>query len=266
MQDSSGPLAKAVADLRQGLLAYRSWGLLGWYEIKQRYRRSFLGPFWLSISTAVMVGGMGPLYGRLFGQPISEFLPYIAVSMVVWQFISTTIIDSCQVFINAESYIRQIKLPLTLHVYRLIWKNLIIFFHNVAVVLPLVLIISPAINANLLLAPIGLLCLSANAVWLSLLLGILCARFRDIPLMVASVVQIAFFLTPVFWKAEMLGTHAWVADFNPFFHFLELVRAPMLGGQVSALTWIVVLGTTVIGYVLALMFFSRFRTRIAYWL
>jgi lipopolysaccharide transport system permease protein len=62
----------AARDLHTGLTSIHVWPLLAWYEIRQRYRRSALGPFWLTISTGILVAGMGPLYGRLFGQEVSS--------------------------------------------------------------------------------------------------------------------------------------------------------------------------------------------------
>ena len=259
-------LALALADLRNGLASVHVWAMLGWQEIRQRYRRSVIGPFWLTLSTAVLVGAMGPLYGRLFGQELSAFFPYLAIGLVVWQFMAAMINDSTQVFLAAEPFIKQIRLPFTVHVLRMLWRNAIIFAHN-AVIIALVMAFFPNTwSWSIPLALVGVLALLLNGLWVATLLGALCARFRDIPLVVASLVQVAFFLTPVLWKAETLGRHRWAADINPLFHFIELVRAPLLGTMPSALSWIAVGAVTVAGFLVMIPFFSRFRGRIAYWL
>src|SRR5262245_33855549 len=114
--------------------------MLGWQDIKQRYRRSVIGPFWITISYGAMVAGMGPLYGRLLQQDVSAYLPYLAVSFVVWFLISGIINDACNAFIGAEGYIKEVRLPLTVHVLRIVWRNVIIFVHNCLIVIIVALI------------------------------------------------------------------------------------------------------------------------------
>ena len=105
-----------------------------------------------------------------------------------------------------------------------------------------------------------------NGIWLSLLLGLLSARYRDIPQIITSLAQLLFFITPIFWRPEMLSTNRWIADWNPIFHLIELVRAPLLGNPVPATSWLVALAVTLSGWLFALAFFARYRARIAYWL
>jgi ABC-type polysaccharide/polyol phosphate export permease len=255
----------AVKDIIDGISSIHIWPLLGWQEIQQRYRRSILGPFWLTLSTGALIAGMGPLYGRLLNQPIGDYFSYLAIGFVVWILISTVIIESCVVFIAAEGFIKQIRLPFTVHVARLVWKNLIIFGHNFVIVALVLLFFQPSWNWHIWLMPLGVLLIAVNGIWLGLLLGLICARFRDIPQIVGSLVQIAFFLTPVMWKSSMLGKYEWSVKWNPLFHFLEIVRAPLLGGTVSAVTWQAVAAITIVGFALTLIFMARFRSRIAYW-
>ena len=258
-------LTLAVEDLKEGICDIYIWPMLGWLEIKQRYRRSVLGPFWLTISTGALIGGMGPLYGRLFGLDISTYFPYLAISFIVWTFIAGIINDACTAFISAEGYIKQIKVPLTVHILRMVWKNLIIFAHNLVIIFAVLLFWPPAVDWHVALIPLGVLAIAINGVWLGILLGLLCARFRDIPQIVNSLVLIAFFLTPVIWKASMLGRNQWAATWNPLYHFLEVVRAPLVAGATNWFSWTVVLGITIVGYTVSFVMFARYRARVAYW-
>ncbi|MBL8528904.1 MAG: ABC transporter permease [Burkholderiales bacterium] len=258
-------LLAALRDLTQGARMARVWSLLAWQEVRQRYRRSILGPFWLTISMGAMVAAVGPLYGRLLNQDVSTYFPYLAISLVLWNFLASLTNESCQSFIAAEEYIRNVKLPMTVHVMRVVWRNLIIFAHNFVIVVVVYLFLAPPPGWHLLELPLGLIAIVVNAIWIGLLLGMLCARFRDIPQIVASLVQVTFFLTPVLWKADMLGRHILAAQINPYFHFLEAVRQPLLGQSAGMQSWLVVLGITVAGFTITLLFFARFRSRIAYW-
>jgi ABC-2 type transport system permease protein len=262
---SSGSLQRAVQDVREGVLAVHVWPTLGWQEIRQRYRRSMLGPFWLTISIGVLIGGMGPLYSRLFGQQIGSYFPHLAVSFVMWTLLANLINESCMAFIAAEGLIKQTRMALTIHVLRVIWKNLIIFFHHAVILVVVLAFFPPPLSAGLLTVPLAILAIAVNAVWLGLFLGMLCARFRDIPLIMQSVVQVMFFLTPVLWKPETLGRHVWAAQWNPINHVLEIVRVPLLEGRVPGVSWLAVLAMTAVGFGVVLPLFARYRARIAYW-
>ena len=256
---------KALRDLVYGLSAIHVWPMLAWQEIRQRYRRSVLGPFWLTLSTSLLLLGLGPLYGKLFGQSLSDYFPHLVIGFVVWLLISGLINEGCNAFIAAEGLIKQTRMPLSVHVVRVVFRNLIVFAHHLVIIVLAMLVYPPEIGWALLSVPLGVLALAANGIWIGLLGGLLCARFRDVPLIVQSLVQVSFFLTPVLWKAGSLGRLEWVAEANPFYHFLEVVRAPLMGGSVPITSWLFVLGVTATGSVIGFAIFARFRARIAYW-
>jgi len=258
-------LAKAMRDLRVGILSVHIWPTLAWQEIRQRYRRSVLGPFWLTISIGVLIAGMGPLYSRLFGQATSSYFPHLAVSFVVWMLLASLINEGCTCFMVAEGLIKEGHMPLTVHVLRVVWKNVIIFAHHALIFLILFLFYPPPLTWTLLLVPLAVVAIAVNALWVGLLLGMLCARFRDIPLIIQSIVQVMFFLTPVLWQPGYLGRHAWAAQWNPLNHLLEIVRVPLLDGRAAAGSWAAVLAMTLVGFALVVPVFARFRARIAYW-
>jgi homopolymeric O-antigen transport system permease protein len=261
----SSKIGAALRDLREGFASIHIWPMLALQEIRQRYRRSLLGPLWLTISMGAMLGAMGPIYASLLKQPLGTYFAYLAVSFVSWSLVANLINESCSAFIVAEGYIKDTKLPLSVHALRCVWRNLIVFAHNFLIVLLVVLWYRPGDSSRYLLFPLGLLAMAANGLWLAILFGLIGARFRDIPQTVATLVQVAFFVTPVMWRVDMLGQNRWIAEMNPLYHLLEVVREPLLGTPPSALSWKVVLTITVMGYLITLSFFSRFRGRIAYW-
>ena len=258
-------LKRAVADLFGGVLTYHVWATLGWQDIKQRYRRSVLGPFWLTISTGVMVAGIGLLYARIFNQETKDYIPYLAIGLVVWNFLAALINESCTAFIAADQIIKQVKLPLTIHVSRVIWRNVIMFAHNAVILLIVELIYRKGSLLSVVLVLPGLLLILLNGLWVCLLLGVLCARFRDIPQIITNLVQVTFFMTPIMWQFGLLGSRSYLAEWNPFFHAIELVRAPLLsaGYPVSSLVFLCLMFA--FGFPLSLALFTRFRARVAYW-
>jgi ABC-type polysaccharide/polyol phosphate export permease len=243
------------------------WWSLAWQDTKQRYRRSFLGPFWITVSTGVLIGAMGPLYGALLGQDVSSYLQHLAISLIIWFFISAMINEAGTVFVGAENYIKQVSLPLSVHIFRLLAKNIVMLAHNAVIIVLVLIFLPPAQWRTLWLFPFGLLLVVGNLFWIALLLAVLSARFRDIPQLMTNVVQVAFFLSPIIWKADMLGPrNRFVADYNPLFHFMEVIRAPLLGASIHAVSWVVTSSLLVLGSVAAFLVFARLRARVPYWL
>jgi ABC-2 type transport system permease protein len=258
-------LLRALTDVGNGIGSVHIWPMLGWQEIRQRYRRSFLGPFWLTLSTAVLVAALGPIYGRLMGQSTAGYVEYIAVGIVLWQFLAALMVDGCQTFIASEGFIKQTRLPLTVYALGVVWRALIVLGHNFVIVILVVGYFLRTWNWNLFTVPLGILIIAANGLWICVLLGALSARFRDIPQMVSSCMQILIFVTPIMWRPDMLAAGRWVAEWNPLYHFIEIVRAPLLGNPIPIHSWLAVAAITTLGSMFTLAFYARYRSRIAYW-
>ena len=256
---------QALRDLKEGAARYPLWATLAWLDIRQRYRRSAIGPFWITISMGAMIAGLGFLYAGLFRQRTASYLPFLAAGLVVWGLISALVLDSCATFIGAEGTIKQIKAPLSVYVYRVVWRNLIVFAHYVWIYAIVALACGVQVGGATLLAVPGMLILVLNGVWVALLLGLLCARFRDIPQLVVNLVQVVFFITPIMWSADQLSDLAVFADLNPFYHLIAIVREPLLGHAPAMAHWWTSLGITIAGFAVAFAFFARYRWRIAYW-
>jgi ABC-type polysaccharide/polyol phosphate export permease len=259
---------EGATEIAGALENYYVAAVFGWQDVAQRYRRSKVGAFWLTISVSVMIVTLSFLFGALFRIPLKEFLPFIAIGMILWSFISTVVSEGCTAFIEASGMILQVRLRLFTHVLRVIWRNVIIFGHNIIVV-PLVMlgVQSPLTPAALLAIP-GFLILLLNLSWMALLSATLCARYRDITQAVQNVMQIAFFVTPIIWMPHSVSERVPEAflNLNPFYHLVTIVREPLLGHAPSAINWIAALALAVVGWVVTLMFFGRFGKRVAYWL
>ena len=256
---------RALHDIRAGWDRRELWMTLGLQDVRQRYRRSKLGPFWITLSMAIMVLALGLLYGQIFGQDLHDYLPFLAAGFVIWGMIASLVNDGCQSFILAEGMIRQLNAPLSIYAYRGLWSTLIAFAHNIWVFLGVALWFGVELDWNLLWVPVALLMLLLNGLWIALFLGLLSARFRDVPLIVGSVVQVLFFITPVIWKPEMLPGRALWLDLNPFYHLVEIMRAPLLGQAPALANWLPVIAITIVGWAVALFFYSAYRWRVAYW-
>jgi ABC-2 type transport system permease protein len=268
---SSRSWQRAFGDLRQGWKQRPLWGYLGWQDIKQRYRRSVLGPLWISISMAVVATAMGILYGALFGEDLHTFLPYVATGLLIWYFINGCILEGSEVFIANEGLIKFLPAPLTLHVYRLVWRQTLFFLHNLVIWAILMVVFPHPLGWSLLLAIPAFALLVLNGAWISVLSGIIATRFRDIPPIIASLANLLFFMTPIVWQYDTLlrnpavAERARIAELNPVMHFVEILRQPLLGSPIVARHWYIVGAITVVGCAAALVCLRNYRARVAYW-
>lgn len=253
-------------DLAAAIRLHRLCWVLACLDIKARYRGSLLGPFWLTLSTAVMVGALGFLYSTLFRTDLHEYLPFLALSLVLWGFLQTLVGEACTAFTSQEGMIRAAAMPFFLYAGRIVLRNVLVLAHNIVVI--------AVVFAIFAIWPgwAALAALPAALVWLvdgiavAIALGAFCARFRDVPPIVGSVMQIAFFVTPIIWKPELLEHGRRFLPLNPFFSLIEIVRAPLLGALPSWQVWLAATGYSALVCALSWALFVRVRARLAFWI
>lgn len=240
---------------------------LGWQDIKQAYRRSALGAFWITIGMAVTIATIGIVFSQIFKASIQTYLPFLALGIIVWGFISATLTDACQMFISSEAMIKQLKIPFVMFAFRTVWKNTIALGHNLAILPVVILVVGLGVNFGALLAIPGLILLIVNVGWVSIFLGLISARYRDFPSIVSSLLTIGFYVSPVMWSPTLLptGTAHVLLGLNPVHHLLQVVRQPLLGQMPTLINWSVVVIFAVTGWTLASLALRKWQTKIAYW-
>lgn len=258
----------ALSDISEALVKYRLALIFGWQDVAQRYRRSRVGAFWLTLNMAVLIGAMGAIFGTLFQSEMHEYLPHVCAGIVMWSFITSCLSEGCTTFSSSDGIILQVRMPLFTHILRALWRNIIIFMHNIVIFPIIALVLGHPLNSVALLAILGFAIVCLNLSWMMLILAILCARFRDMTQIVSNVLQILFYATPIMWMVKILPDHVSKAfiELNPFYHFIELVRAPLFGYPPQGTSWFVGAAFATVGWLVALIFFGKYRWRVAYWL
>lgn len=254
-------------DLKEGLRNWRIWLLLSWQDIRLRYRRSQLGPFWLTISMALTIYMMGFLYSHLLHLPTQNYFPFLAAGLLVWHFIALIITDGINIFIQAEHFIKQVKLPFSVFILRVIMRSFIIFLHNIIVLIPLYFIFHIQLTSAFLMIIPGIILLLMNAYFFGLSLAIIGARYRDLGQLITSVVQIIFFVTPIMWNPLTLPAkyQIWV-KLNPFAQMIEVLRAPLISTMPTLFAFVFVLLLTLISALCAAFLFKRSQHHIIFWI
>ena len=262
-----GRIAHTISqEIVAGFRAWPVWALMGWDDIRQRYRRSVIGPFWITLSMGIFILVLGVIYSRLFHTELRNYLPYLTAGYVVWGFMSTAVNDSCVAFIEGGRIIKQIKLPFSVYVLRGVWRNFIIFLHTIVIFIPIAIIFKIEPNLTMLYEIPGLLLVGVNMIWLTTVIAILSTRYRDIQPIVGTTIQLAMFATPIMWTVSALGDDKIVAEVNPLYHLIEIARAPLLGVAPELKSWLVACGLAVLGSLLAIALMVRASRRIVFWL
>ncbi len=259
----------AWEDIFASVVNFRLAALLGWQDVAQRYRRSSVGAFWLTINMGVLIAALGLVFGTIFNSPMSEFLPFICVGLIMWGYFSNLVNDGCTSFMSNSDTMLQLPIPFFTYILRTWWRNTIILGHNI-IIFPIVLLMfGKFVNFNALLVIPGFFLVSINFLWVMVILAVLCTRYRDLTQIVQNIMQVGMYVTPIMWEPHRLpgGTKSSLMLYlNPFYHLISVIRDPLLGSTGTALNWCVVIGMAIVGWSVALLFLNRYRSRITYWL
>ena len=263
-----GHFRAAMEDLIGTIFQFRLVTVFGWQDIRQRYRRSVLGPFWITVSMAVMIAALGVVFGAVLKSPMNNYLPFLTVGLIMWTLMSTVVQEGCTAFTSCEGMIRQLPVPFFVYIFRMFWRNAIILGHNLLILPFVMLILQRPVGWEALWAIPGFVLVSINLLWVATCCAVLCTRFRDFTQIVGAFIQIAFYVSPIIWMPSALPGRAanMILEPNPIYHMLALIRDPILGTAPSLMNWGVCLGMAVVGWAAALWLLGRSRPRIAYWL
>jgi len=255
-----------ISEIKDATLSQEKWLYMAIQDTKLRYRRSTIGPWWVTISTGAMVLMLGFLWSKIFDQPIDSYLPYFAISFVIWGWMNSQIIDSSAGFFQFQSLIKQIKLPFPIFTFRSNVRQGIVLLHNSLIIAAVLLLVGKGFSSLSLMVIPNLILIQLNISFLSIIISIFCSRYQDMIPIIHIGTQVIFFLTPILWQVDSIKNQTYLAELNPIYHWIELIRAPLLGSfpTLSDYLWSIF---PLIGLAfLAAYYLGRYRSRIALWL
>ncbi len=241
---------------------------LGWQDVRDTYQRSTLGPIWITLGLAVQVTAIGLVFGLIFGVDLNVFFPFLAISLILWNFIVSSVIDSTGAYLQSQQIVKQMYVPGFFPVVRVISKNIIIFGHNLSIIAVVMVVFGIAPTPILLLFVPGLVVVTALIYAVATTAAIVSARFRDVPPIISSVLMVSFYVTPIIWMPESLPDQfrSVVLTWNPFYHLMELIRSPILGATPSVLNWLAGIGLSILAGIFAWRVSREYSWKIVYWL
>jgi ABC-type polysaccharide/polyol phosphate export permease len=258
---------RGISELQEGAGNWRLWQLMGTSDIRKRYARSWLGQFWVTLSAGISITIIAVMWSLLWNISLAEMLPFLAVSLLVWQLLSGMIAESTQVFIQGGGTLLSQPLAFSTLVYAMVYRNFVAFAHNIVIVLIVLVLLQRPVSLQLMLLLPALAMIAISAVWIGCIIGMACTRYRDLSHAIQAVLQLAFYVTPVIWKPTFLSPdYRWLENINPFAIFIAILRAPLLDEPFMPLQWLFATLFTFGGLLLSLPLIGRYRRELLYWL
>jgi len=258
-------MRQAIGHITIGLKQWPLWIKLAITDIQQTYRRSLLGMAWMSLSFAIFITAKILVFGKIAPIDPRYFSAWLAVGFWVWVLLSSSIVEGTNVFVHSRSWILGTRMPLTVFVFQSICRLFIRTIFCFPVILILLLWFKWMPSVSWFYSLLGFCMILINAAWVQIFLGILCAKYRDFTHLVMAFVHVMFFLTPILYTPDMFAQWAHLFDYNPFTHYIALVREPVVTGLFPVFHWKVVGVMTVIGWGLALSALQGWGRRIPFW-
>ena len=268
MASSNVPLKLGLGaeDIIEACLAWRRWLILGWSDFRLQHHRTVIGPVWQTLQVAIWITGLAMIFGTGFRRGVENYIPYLAIGLICWNILSSCLSSGPQVFQKNSSLILNINTPLSLHIFR----EMVAILSRSLFQLPILVVVLPLFDVpltwNALWAIPGVMAIVLTGFWIMVVGAIIGTRYRDFKHAMGSVTRFLFFASPIVWGPIPDTIRGTIALYNPVAHYLEVVRAPLLGAPPSLLAWSVVLFFTLIGYPIMLALFHRYRSSVVFWL
>lgn len=261
-------LSKTWQDLVNSFVHWRIFYIIGVNDIRKRYARSKIGQFWLTLSLAINISALGVVWAYLFKMPVVEYLPFLATGTIFWTYITSCITEGSSLYISSASYIKELNIPKLTYVNSLFVRNIIILGHNLLVLIPIYLYFPvPIFVDSVILSILGIIISSLFLYPIIMCVSLVSLRFRDLPNIIVSCMQIIFYVTPIMWKVNLMPEkfHKYFV-FNPFAVFLAICRDPLFASEIPNIYWLAAFLYILLAWIAAFLFYSKYRARIVYWL
>jgi lipopolysaccharide transport system permease protein len=246
---------------------WRVWSTLAKFDILKRYKRSFLGPWWITLTMAFLILALAILYSQLFKLDFKNYLLYLSINLAIWTFMRDSILESCQALIEAKPFLLNEKWNVLIFSFRIVYKNFIIFLHNIIIFIFLAIAYLNQFSlVNIITSIAVLIFLFLFLLPVCILCSIINARFRDFYMVMSNIMQLLFFLSPILFTKQLLESYDWLIYINPIALFLLLINEPILINQFSIKYLIYLSFYFSFSICFVTFIFSRYKNKITYWL
>lgn len=239
---------------------------MAWEDLRQRYRRTIFGFLWMTFSFMAFILAKFFIFSTMNTVGGEYFLVWLVIGYWAWSFISAVVTDGCNIFVNAKGWINGTALPLPIYAFQSIVRESISQGFTLAAAAAIVLWFGYPSGWTALAALATLPFFLFTALGVELLVGTLAAGARDLTQMLKTSMRVMYFVTPILWVPSGRPQLEWIAAWNPFTHYIALVRTPIMENVVPWHSWMVAISITSLIWMLALLVFGKYHKRIVYWL
>ena len=261
-------LINGFRDYFNSILYPIKWFYLAYMDVLLRYKRTLLGPWWITMGIGIIILTLSSIWPIILSTDLSFFVPYFTIGYIIWHWIQTTLLESSSTFIEFEGLVKQIKLPISSYLLRISTRNFIIFLHNLVLIAIALFYFKKNVDFDALfyqsLPSLLLIFISINSI--GNILAILSIRYRDLVNIVGFSLQLIFFLTPIIWHSSIIDKGLFLIEMNIIYHWIELLRQPLLGLEVPSNSFIIVLSFTIFSFILSSFVIGKYRSKIIFWL
>ncbi len=256
---------EGIADLSEAWALRHIWWNLALFEVRSRYKRTRLGPLWITLSTLVLLTAMGPLYAKLFNKEVGEYYLYIACGFVFWNYLTSNITENAKGLHESQGMILSYGFPVSLYIFKIVFRNIIVMLHNIIIVVLAILIFSKHFGIYSLGFLVSYALAVANLFFSGIVVALISTRYRDIEQIIASILTVMFFLTPVLWDAHVLGDRYHLLFFNPFFSFVDALRTPLIANEIPYYSLLSLVLMLLVSAPISVFLLGKYRHRVALW-
>lgn len=255
-----------MKDFILGIRSINQWFYLGLLDIKLRYQRSFIGPWWITISSFIVIFVLSLIWSKVFKLSLDEYLSFLSIGYILWHWFSGAINESTRLFVEFRGIVFQINLPLSVYFLRLCFRNFIIFLHNFIFLIALLFYMDFFTNIQWGFLFIGLILFYLFIFLASSIVSILSVRFKDFEQFIPTLLQLTFFISPILWSPNSIKDSFLFLKYNPIYYLLNIVREPLMGEVNDINSYLIIFSLILFLFLFFLFLYYKARNKIIFWI
>jgi len=256
-----------IFDFYDAIKKFKIWISLSKFDIIKRYKRSLIGPWWITLSTFFLILGISLLYSIILNQDFKTHIFNLSINLIIWIFIRESIVDSCQSLIESKNLIMNEQFNIIVFALRVILRNLIIFAHNTLIIFLLLLFLKDKFELyGVLLFFLNLFLLVLFLIPICISVSLISTRFRDFQMIVTNIMQLLFFISPILFTKQLVSNVEWIININPFAMLMLLISESLTENKINLDYFFYIIFYFLFFYFFNLKIYSYYKKKITYWL
>lgn len=174
-------------------------------DLKVRYRGSVLGFVWCLFNPLLMMVVFTVVFTVLMKSDIPNFPVFILTGLLAWNLHTSSVMGSINSIVGNASLIMKVYFPREVLPISVVLSNTVNFLFALIVLFPMIFLFGIDLSASIVLLPLILLVQIAFSLGLAFFLSALTVFFRDVGIIMETLILAWFFLTPIFYRLEDLS-------------------------------------------------------------